>query len=57
MTTCPEKSRVNTSSYQFYGIVEVFIKKDFMMSFSSVFFRISSPSAKKWGGGGKEFSS
>lgn len=24
MTTCPEKSRVNTSSYQFYGIVGVF---------------------------------
>lgn len=47
MTTCPEKSRVNISSskirmffyyqpsYQFYGIVGVFIKNDFMMSFSS----------------------
>jgi hypothetical protein len=33
MTTCPEKSRVNMSSYQFYGIVGVFIKRDFMMSF------------------------
>lgn len=38
MTTCPEKSRVNTSSYQFYGIVGVFIKSDFMMSFSSFSF-------------------
>jgi hypothetical protein len=61
MTTCPEKSRVNMSSYLFYRIVGVFIKNDFMMSFVSSsssflpFFSFSSPSAKKGNKNGKTF--